>query len=265
MRALALVVVLASGCGRLSFNPLSGSDGDAVLADASVDVPPPVPSNVSYDTTSAQFGGNVTNLPLTHTVTGAGLLVAFVATRNSSPTAPPAVTSISYGSQSLTKLEALCPGCGTGGINNLELWYLPNPNVGSFTVDVALAGSAKGAAVVMSSYLGASMISANTSTFGTSMTASVTWTNPAEGAWAIAGAMNQGGFGLDLLANGNQSVHSDTQCDTSNYQGSNAADQKGVAANQQVTFAWAIGAGTGLNCILTPQVRDWIAIGASIY
>lgn len=266
MRALALVVVLAMGCGRLSFDPLtSGSGDDDDDADANVDAPPQVPTKITYDTTSLQFGGNVTSLSVTHTVTAPAMLVVFVSTRNSSPTPPPAVTSISYGTQSLMFAGALCPDCGAGGINNLEMWFLPSAAVGASTLDVTLAASAKGAAVIATSYLGASAFLPLTPTFGNSLTASVTWTNGTEGAWVVAGAMNQGGYGLELVPRAYQSVHSDTQCDTSNYQGLNAADQEGLAANQQATFSWTIGAGSGLNCILTPTARDWIAIGASIY
>jgi len=219
-----------------------------------------------HEQTSATFGGNVSALGVMHTVTSANtVMLAFVSTRNSSPTPPPTVSSITFGTQALTRLTSQCPDCGNAGINNLELWVLANPAMGTSQIDATLSGSAKGAAVLVSSYVGASAFASETSVFGNGGTASIAWTNPNEGAWAVAGVMDQGGFALSLIANTAQTERSDTQCDPSDYQAANTADQRGVAANQQVAFSWTIGQGTGTNCITSLQDRNWIAIGVSIY
>jgi hypothetical protein len=268
MRASVLpVVVLASACGRLSFEPFGSDVDDGGTIDARpIDGPPPVPSNVTYNATTTIFANDAAGLNMVHTVTNANTaLVVFVATRNSSPEAPPSVTSVIYGPQIFTRVLANCPGCGTGGINNLEMWFLPDAAVGSANLGTTLSGPAKGVSVIASSYEGASMVGSEMTAFADSATATVGWTNPVEGGWAIAGVMDQGGYALSLDAQTNQMARAETQCDTNNYQGSNSADQRGVAAGWPVTFSWTIGAGTGLNCITTPTPRDWIAIGASIY
>ncbi len=247
MRVAFVAVVVAAGCGRLDVDPVAVVPGS---------------SPITYNATTSAVGDGVTDLDFAHTVSAAGsAMFAFVATRNPD-LAPPLVMYITFGSQPFTKLEQQCPACGPNGINNLELWYLADPPVGTFTVSVVLDGNAAGASAIVSSYAGVSGLDQVASASGLSTAASVSWPIAAN-AWAVAGVMDQGGFSLGLAATAEQTARADTQCDVIQYQAATTADQSALATAGPVSFLWTIGAGSGMDCVVSSDTRSWIAIGAS--
>ena len=256
--------MMLAACGRLAFDPLAnppgggdGGLGDGRAGDGS-------PSTAPYEGTSSTTVLGQSSLSWPHTTAGGGLLFVFVATR-ASGVAPPTVTSVSYAGKPGALVVADCANCAVGGINDLELWVVTATPAGTADVMVTLTGAAAGASGIAISYLNATAVEG--SAHQNSMTATprvdvLVFSSP----WVVAGAMDQGGYALEMMPAANQTARMDTVCDSSQYEGQTVADLSG--ASGFVTFTWSItGKGNGSNCItmMPNTARAWIAVGASFY
>jgi hypothetical protein len=253
MRAGAILAAVAA-CGRVGFD--RQSDG------ASIDLPAGFVT--MFDATTSSSGDGTTGLAWNHVVqSGPAVVLVFVATRDGNNMAPPTVTSVQIGTGSATRIASLCPSCGPpSGINNLELWFAPAVLAGTTPVVVNLTGTASGATGIATSYIGPSVIDLPSTSTGTTPNPTLTWT-PSPGAnWAIAGAMDQGGFAMSLLPSTGQVLRTETVCDTSQFAAQTVADQVALAGGP-ITFIWTYASGSGVGCPLSPASHTWIVIGAS--
>jgi hypothetical protein len=264
MRTGAILAVLL-GCGRLGFAP---SPSDGVGGDAGGDAHIGSPG-AAFVTSTSSTADTVTMLGWAHPVIAApSMLFVFVATRSAMSTAPPSVTSVVYGTTTLTKIAALCPSCGPGGIDNFELWYAPSPPAGTANIVVTLSGNADGAAGLASSYAEAYAQTLDQPAMNGGVTAGPTlsWTPAADASWAIAGMMDQGGFVMSLLPVTGQVMRSESVCDVLDYTGGSIADQLAIAGGSPILFSWTFGSGTygtGNYCGTMDASHQWIALGAS--
>jgi len=245
-------VIALVGCGHVGFESGDGGGGGGG-------------GPVTFDQWTSSAESNVTGLGWTHTTAAGDVeLLVYVATRSSSIGAP-AVSSITYGGASLDQLAALCPNCTTSGINNYEMWALADPAPGTAAIAVTFAYEAQGASGIASSYASDAPVTPDpvTTNSGISTLPNLMWTPPAGARFAIAGAMDQGGYTMALVAGTDQVLRSDSVCDDAEYEAQVFADQLAVGDGQQLTFSWTLGSGSGANCSTGAPSHPWIAIGAT--
>lgn len=240
-----LCAVAVAACGRVGFDETGAG-------------------SVTFDRASSTTATEVSALSWNLTVDpGAVELLVFVALRTAFD-GPPEVSSVGYGGSALVRLATACPTCGPDGLNRYELWALDDPPAGTATVDVTIAGMVDGASGLASSYAGdhPATLDATGAGFGTSAAPALSWTPSPDARWAVAGAMNQAGYAMALVPGSDEVARSPTVCDDTNWEGQAAADRLALAGGS-ASFTWTIGVGSGANCQLIAESRNWIALGAA--
>jgi len=260
---MVALAIACAGCGRFAFDPLSAPD-DGRPGDDSSDAPPPA---VAFDIASVGTGTNTSSLSWTHVITGSSsVLFVYVATRDAS--GAPTVTSITANGMALVPVATSCPGCGTGGLTDLELWYLSTPPSGSVAITVMLTGAAVAATGISSSYTGMppATIDVPAMNNATSTTPSLSWTGTSAARWAVAGMMDQGGSVMSLVMAAGETMRTDSVCDANVFIGQSVADQLSLSSTT-LAFSWTFDSGTygsGNYCKTDNTAHAWIAVGATM-
>jgi hypothetical protein len=97
---------------------------------------------ITYDATSSSAAGNTTNsISWNHTVgTGTNRFLAVCTQARDTVASDVAVTTVTANGFPLTKVRADLRTNG-GSSFGTELWYLPNPGIGAYTIAVTWAGA----------------------------------------------------------------------------------------------------------------------------
>ncbi len=251
MRVAALIVLAA--CGRSGFDAIdAASDGKPPVIDVARDAGVPI----QFDASTSTSAVNASTLSWQHTITGADpiLFVAISDRTNAAAGIPPMVASVTYGSASLQRVTFTQP---TGSLDNLELWVLGAPVQGTAPVTVTLAAATAGESAIAMSYIGVtqtSPVDRSGATFLSNTTSiDLSWTTNAPHAWAVAAAMDQGGFTMAFSPATAQTSRQLNVIDAQNFEIQSAADQADVAAPSNVDFHWTS----------TQASATWCAVGAS--
>ncbi|MGE5182907.1 MAG: hypothetical protein ACM31C_12625 [Acidobacteriota bacterium] len=250
MRAAALILVAA--CGRSGFDTIDAAGDATPVIDVASDAAVPIQFDASTSTTAV----NASTLSWPHAITGADpiLFVAVSDRTNAMAGTPPMVASVTYGSAPLQRVTFTQPA---GSLDNLELWVLAAPGQGTAPVTVTLMAATAGESAIAISYTGVvqtNPLDRSGATFLSNTTSiDLSWMTNAPHAWAVAAAMDQGGFAMAFSPGTAQTSRQLNVIDAQNFEIQSAADQADVAAPSNVDFHWTS----------TQASATWCAVGAS--
>lgn len=181
-----------------------------------------VKADITFDAaSSATAGANATSVVWAHTVSpdplGSGMLVVSVAIETTTTDRP--VTSVTYGSQSLTLVPGSRSANGAATINAGEQWYLPAPTPGTANITVSFGGpvvngTVAGAVSLFGVSQSAPEAVAATANAGTDGLYSLSITTLTAGAWLVDVVGNGTGGATGYTPGGSQTERWDLVANT---------------------------------------------------
>jgi hypothetical protein len=201
---------------------------------------------IAFDAASSvEQNGMYSTISVNHTVSGNDrILIAFPSAENST-TGNMVVTAMTYNSVAMTKLTT-----SSLGSQRIELWYLLNPDVGTYSVSATYTGSSNDSRLGVISLTGvkqsAPTVYGQTSVNGTSISLSLT--TPSANCWIVDSAVN--GSSVSTISEG--------ASQTNRYQ------LEGTAYTQDGSTKVIASAGSASTSWSSSTSADWVQVSVAV-